>query len=244
MTLSTKQMNRGYRILIADDHIMMAEGLKRLLESEFASIEIVRNGQELVQAATISKPHIVLTDIGMPLLNGIEATRRLRKVSTATRVIIVTMHDQPEYLAQAFQAGASGYVLKQCAFTELKIAIAQVLNGYVYWTPLLQHEAITVAMTARANPHNLLTSRQREVLQLVAEGRTAKEIANILNLSVKTAVFHKATIMDKLAIRTTAELTRYAFEHGIIAGRPERRALLMPSASSPRERQRAAGMAG
>ena len=210
-------MDHTCRVLIADDHILVAQCLQRLLEDDFPGAEIVPNGQELLQAAATSKPDIVLMDIGMPLLNGIEATRRLRKISPATKIIILTMHNEPEYVAESIRAGALGYVLKSCAFSELTIAIRQVLKGYLYLTPSVREHRVSVAVNSHTRSvHSTLTSRQREVLQLVAEGCTAKEIATMLNCSVKTAVFHKTGIMDKLGLRTTAALTRYALEHGVM----------------------------
>ncbi len=214
-------MDRNTRVLIAEDHTLMAEGLRRLLECEFESVQTVGNGRQLLEVIAVSKPDIVLLDIGMPLLNGIEATRRFSKISPSTKVVIVTAHNEPQYVVEAFRAGATGFVLKRCAVSELVTAIRQVLAGHTYVTPLVANRAVEAARVC-AQPGPSLTSRQREVLQLVAEGCTAKEIANVLKLSVKTAVFHKMAIMDKLGLRTTAELTRYALEHGISTATSER----------------------
>jgi DNA-binding NarL/FixJ family response regulator len=214
-------MDRKTRVLIAEDHTLMAEGLRRLLECEFESVQTVGNGRQVLDVVAASKPDIVLLDIGMPLLNGIEATRRFGKISPATKVVIVTAHNEPQYVVEAFRAGATGFVLKRCAVSELVTAIRQVLAGHTYVTPLVADRAVEAASVC-ARPGPSLTSRQREVLQLVAEGCTAKEIANVLKLSVKTAVFHKMAIMDKLGLRTTAELTRYALEHGISTATSER----------------------
>ena len=205
--------DRTTRIVIADDHTLMAEGLRKLLECEFESVSVVGNGQDLLDSVAASKPDVALVDIVMPLLNGIEVTRRLSKISPATKVIIVTAHTNPQYVVEAFRAGASGFVLKRCAVSELVIAIRCVLAGQTYVTPLVADPAVEAARASALAP--TLTSRQREVLQLVAEGCTAKEIANVLKLSAKTAVFHKMALMDKLGLHTTAELTRYAMEHGI-----------------------------
>jgi DNA-binding NarL/FixJ family response regulator len=207
-------LDRTTRIVIAEDHTLMAEGLRKLLESEFESVTVVGNGRELLDTTAVSPPHVALVDIGMPLLDGIEATRRLREISPATKVVILTAHNEPQYVVEAFRAGAIGFVLKCCKFSELLIAIRCVLAGHTYVTPLL---ATAVETTMEPTPVPTLTSRQREVLQLVAEGYTAKEIAQALDLSVKTAVFHKSAIMEKLGLHTTAELTRYALEHGICA---------------------------
>jgi DNA-binding NarL/FixJ family response regulator len=204
--------DRKTRIVIAEDYTLMAEGLRILLETEFQSVTVVGNGQELLDTAAVLKPDVGLVDIVMPLLNGIEATRRLRKISPATKVVIVTAHNDPQYVIEAFRAGATGFVLKRCAFSELVTAIRGVLAGQTYVTPLAG-QAVEAPSENPLGP--ILTPRQREVLQLVSEGCTAKEIANALKLSVKTAVFHKMALMEKLELHTTAELTRYALEHGI-----------------------------
>jgi DNA-binding NarL/FixJ family response regulator len=223
-------MDRKTRVVIAEDHTLMAEGLRKLLECEFESVEMVGNGRQLLDLVSLQKPDVVLLDIGMPLLNGIEATRRFSKISPATKIVIVTAHNEPQYVVEAFRAGATGFVLKRCAVSELVNAIRQVLSGHTYVTPLVADRAVEAARdTVRPGP--ALTSRQREVLQLVAEGCTAKEIANLLKLSVKTAVFHKMAIMDKLGLRTTAELTRYALEQGIATATSERLPLHMTSST-------------
>ena len=226
-------MDHQARILIAEDHILMAEGLRKLLNTEFPSVEIVTNGRQLLEAVADSKPDIVLLDIGMPSLNGIEATRRLSKLAPGLKVVIVTAHDEPQYVVEAFRAGAVGFILKRCAVSELVTAIRQVLSGRRYVTPLLGDRIMESARESATMRGPTLTSRQREVLQLVAEGCTAKEIASVLNLSVKTAVFHKMAIMDKLGLRTTAELTRYALEHGIAATAFEPLTLPVPAAPPP-----------
>ena len=200
------------RLLIVEDETLMAEGLRKLLECEFETIAIV-GGHDFIDVAASSKPDVVLLDIDASLLNGIEATRRLSEVSPATKLIILTGHANPQYVVEAFGAEARGLVLKRCAVSELVTAIRSVLVGQTYVTPLLADRAVEAARESAPGP--VLTSRQREVLQLVAEGCTAKEIASALNLSVKTAVFHRIALMDKLGLRTTAELTRYALERGI-----------------------------
>ena len=203
--------------MIADD-TLMAECLQRLMESEFPGVGICTNPEALLDTVAISKPDLVLLDIKMRGLNGLDSIRRLLEVSPATKVMVVTMHDEAECVADALRAGASGYVLKWCAVSELVTGIRSVLNGRSYITPSLGERA-SLALTNRNGRTNgkSLTARQREVLEMVAQGRTAKEIASALGLSVKTAVFHKMSIMDKLGLRTTAELTRYALEHGILS---------------------------
>jgi DNA-binding NarL/FixJ family response regulator len=163
----------------------MAEGLRKLLETEFQSVTVVGNGQELLDTAAVLKPDVALVDILLPLLNGIAATRRLRNLTPATKVVIVTAHYDPQYVVEAFRAGATGFVLKRCAFSELVIAIRRVLAGQTYVTPMLaENQAVEAPSENPLGP--TLTSRQREVLQLVSEGCTAKEIAQALKLSVKT----------------------------------------------------------
>lgn len=211
-------MNRRPRLLIADHQSLVAECLQRLLENEFPRVEIVMDGRALLDAAANSKPDLVLLEITMPPFDGFDLIHRLREVSHGTRVIILTWREDAECAREALRAGASGYVLKRCGVSELQRAIHTVLDGHCYLTPLLSRRRAAAAINLNSAPSGIiLTSRQREVLHLVAQGRTAKEIASTLALSVKTAVYHKVAIMDKLGLRTTAELTRYALEHGILA---------------------------
>jgi DNA-binding NarL/FixJ family response regulator len=161
-----------------------------------------------------------LVDISMPLLNGIDAARQLLKITPQSKVIFLTMHADSDYVSEAFRAGASGYLLKRSAASELLTAIQEVMKGRCYVTPLVTREALSPLFGGTMEPRKLsstLTARQREVLQLVAEGRSVKEIAAILRVSGKTVEFHKSALMDRLGIHTTAELTRYAIEHGLIA---------------------------
>jgi DNA-binding NarL/FixJ family response regulator len=210
-------MHRRPHLLIADD-TLTAQCLQRLLEGEFPGVEIVAEGQGLRATVATSKPDLVLIDIRIQGRDGLEEMRQLRVVSPGTKLMVVTMHDQPEYIAEALRAGASGYILKRCAVSELVTAIRGVLNGHSYLSPSLGERVVSTVANQKGRPSGKnLTSRQREVLLLVAQGRTAKEIANALSLSVKTAVFHKMAIMDKLGLRTTADLTRYALEHGILS---------------------------
>ena len=167
---------RTIRVVIAEDHTLMAQGLRKLLESEFECVSVVGNGRALLDTVALSKPDVALVDIVMPLLNGIEATRQLGKISPATKVIIVTAHTEPQYVIEAFRAGASGYVLKHCAVSELVTAIRCVLAGQTYFKPPMADQAVEAARESALG--RALTSRQREVLQLVAAGCTAKEIAN------------------------------------------------------------------
>lgn len=206
------------RVLLADDHALVLEGFKKLLEDRCEVVGMVEDGRALLEEAARSTPDLVLLDISMPLLNGIDATRQLKKLLPDIKVIIVTMHADSAYLNEAFKAGASGYVLKRSAGSELIQAMESVLGGNFYVTPLLTRGLIDAAIGGAPLPATrqiALTPRQREVLQLVAEGKTVKEIAQLLVISPKTVEFHKAQIMEQLSLRTTAELTKYAVAHGL-----------------------------
>jgi len=209
---------RRPRVLMADDHTLVLEGFRKLLEEHCDLVGMVEDGRALLEAAPRLRPDIVLLDISMPLLNGIDAARRLRKLLPEVKVIFVTMHADPAYVSEAFKAGAAGYLLKRSAGSELARAIEAVSSGHFYVTPLVAKDLVRANI--RPSPDNLakqaaLTSRQREVLQLVAEGCSLKEIAGILGISPKTVEFHKTQIMDILDLHTTAELTKYAIAHGL-----------------------------
>jgi len=208
---------RRPRILIADDHKLVVEGLRKLLEKEFEVVGTVDNGRALLAAAERLKPAVILVDVSMPLLNGIDACARLRVLLPSSRVVVLTMHADRSYAAEAFKAGAAGYVLKGSATSELVRAIQTVLRGQRYVARALPASILAVARLAGEARPGHITARQREVLQLVAEGRGAKQIAALLRISVKTVEFHKARLMDQLDLRSTAELTRYAVQHGIVA---------------------------
>jgi DNA-binding NarL/FixJ family response regulator len=208
---------RRPRILIADDHRLVVEGLRRLLEDEFQVVGTVDNGRTLLAAAKQLKPDVILVDVSMPLLNGIDACARLRVLVPSSRVIVLTMHADRTYAAEAFKAGAAGYVLKGSATAELVRAIRTVLRGQRYAARALPASTLAEARLVDDAYPGHLTARQREVLQLVAEGHGAKQIAGLLRISVKTVEFHKGRLMDQLDLRSTAELTRYAVQHGIVA---------------------------
>lgn len=208
------------RVIMADDHALILAGMRKLLEEECEIVGMVEDGRALIEAAQKLRPDLILMDIAMPLLNGLEAARQLSKLVPESKLIFLTMHASPTYAAEAFQAGASGYLLKRSAASELSQAIQSVLHGQHYLTPLITKEVlesvIKVSTQERGKPMSTtLTARQREVLQLVAEGRSTKEIATILSVSVKTVEFHKFRIMQQLDIHTTANLTKYAITHGI-----------------------------
>jgi len=207
------------RLLIADDHKIFAEGLKRLLNADFDIAGVVADGRELVAAAEKLRPDVMVVDISMPLLNGIEAVRQIKKVHPEIKVVFLTMHPDVAYAASAFKAGASGYVLKHSAPDELITAIREGLKGRTYVTPLIAGKLLhsyESGSHSGADTVLSLSSRQREVLQLLAEGRSVKEIAAILNLSTKTVEYHKYRMMEDLDIKTAAELTRYAVKQGIV----------------------------
>ncbi len=208
------------KILIADDHPMILEGIKRLLEEKDGEvIGTVEDGRALVEATRRLRPNLILVDISMPVLNGLEAARQIKQFDPACKIIFLTMHADPTYAREAFEAGGSGYLLKRSAATELQDAIRTVLGGGTYLTPLIDHEDLGLS---RSGPpqgfHKIgkLTPRQREVLQLLAEGHSTKEIASILTISMKTADFHKTKIRETLGLHTVAELTQYAVTHGLV----------------------------
>ena len=206
------------RILIADDHRIVAEGLRGLLEPEFDLVGIVEDGRELLDAAEKLRPDVIVADISMPLLNGIDAVRQIKKTHENIKVVFLTMHPDVTYAASAFEAGASGYVLKHSAPSELVLAIQSALRGKTYVTPLLAGELMQFykgKKPAGRDELTKLTPRQREVLQLLAEGRSAKEISTVLNISSRTVEFHKYRMMADLGVKTLAELVQFAIRHGI-----------------------------
>lgn len=207
------------RILVADDHRMVAEGLRRVLEPDYELIEIVEDGRALVEAALRLRPDVIVADITMPQLNGLDAVVQIRRAGCHAKVIFLTMHKDAVYAARALRAGASGFVLKHSASTELLTALRLVLEGRTYLTPEIAELFNRLpAMPARGMDETvLLTPRQREVLQLYAEGHSAKEVAKILHISHRTAENHKAQIMDALGVASTADLVRSAIRHGLIA---------------------------
>ena len=203
------------RVLLADDHALVSAGIAKLLESDFELVGTVSDGRALVSAVKDRKPDVVLLDISMPILNGLEAARQIRVDSPGAKLIFVTVHSDTPYVIEAFRAGASGYVLKRSAATELLTAVHEVLQNNVYLTPLIRGTAVEDFFKSPSEQGPVLSKRQREVLQLVAEGHSAKEIAKSLKISSKTVEFHKGLIMKKLDLHSTAELTRYAIENGI-----------------------------
>ena len=207
------------RILLADDHTLFLDGMRKLLENDFEIVGTAANGRELIDAAEALHPDVILLDISMPLLNGIDAARQLRQRGTKAKLLFVTMHSGADYVKEAFRAGASGYVLKHSAGPEVVGAIHEVMRGNFYLTPLVSKDTLTTLIDpkqpASTRASGELTMRQREVLQLVAEGHSAKSIADVLSISPKTVEFHKASMMRQLGLHSTAELIRYALSHGL-----------------------------
>lgn len=198
-------------VLLADDHRIVLEGLKTLLEREFEVVGAVEDGRALVAAAKDLDPDVIVVDVSMPILNGIEAAHQIRKAGSRAKILFLTMHPDATYAARAYEAGASGYVLKHSASAELVEAIREALRGKVYFSARIAAEA------PRMKALHELTPRQREVLQLVAEGRSAKEIGKILHISSRTAEFHKYRIMHELNLQSSAELVQFAIRHGIVS---------------------------
>ena len=204
------------RILLADDHKMFAQGLQSLLEDEFELVGTVENGQALVDAAARSNPDVIVADISMPMMNGLDAIRKLKEQGVTAKVIFLTMHADDRLLAEAFRCGGSGYVLKQSAGEELILAIRQVVGGHKYVTPLLAKEwAEDFSKGIDGKRKLTLTPRQREVLQLVIEGCTMKEVASRMGISTRTAESHKYEMMEGLGVDNTAELIQYAIKIGL-----------------------------
>jgi DNA-binding NarL/FixJ family response regulator len=206
------------RVLLADDHRVVAEGLRGLLDPNFEVVGVASDGRELVAAAKKLDPDVVVLDISMPSLNGIEAARQLRDAGLRAKVVFLTMHRDVAYAARAMETGASGFVLKHSAPSELVTAVREALRGGTYITPQIAGELFDTVRGHRlcgAEALDQLTPRQREVLQLVAEGHSAKEIASALGISRRTAEFHKARLMETLGVQNTAELIQYAIRTGV-----------------------------
>ena len=206
------------RILLADDHPMICAGFKRLLEPEHEIVGIVGDGRALVKAAVKLNPDVVLVDVGMPMLNGLDAGRELKKVMPGVKLVFLTMNADADIASEAFRIGASGYVLKNSEGAELLRAVRDVVRGKSYVAPQISaamEKSFIHDPRALDQPKHL-TDREREVLQLLAEGRTIKDIADILQITVRTVRFHKYRIMEVLGISSTAELVQYAIKHAMI----------------------------
>jgi DNA-binding NarL/FixJ family response regulator len=198
---------------------MVVEGLRKVLEPEVELVGTVADGRALMKAAAKLEPDIIIVDISMPLLNGLDAAREIKKDFPRVKIIVLTMHTDIEFAEEAFRAGASAYLVKRCAAEELVTAVHEVQRGGRYITPLVADDELEffIDRVPEKKREEKLTARQREVLQLIAEGQSLKEIAATLFISRKTAEYHRYNIMSELGLRTTAELTRYALQHGIIS---------------------------
>jgi DNA-binding NarL/FixJ family response regulator len=208
------------RILVADDHQILAEGVRSLLECEFEVIGGVGDGRELLSAASQHQPDVIVTDIAMPSLNGIEAAAQMRDMRVKAKVVFLTQHRDVAYARRAMEAGATGFVLKHSASSELLTAVREALQGRTYISPMIAGELLQSYREDESGPRETvhrLTARQREVLQLIAEGSSAKEVASVLKISIRTAEAHRARILEALGLRSTAALVQYAIRNGIVS---------------------------
>lgn len=210
---------RRTTILLADDHTMIRDGLRKLLEPEYEVIGCVGDGRALVKAVQDLKPDLALVDVGMPLLNGLDAGREVKKLAPRVKLIFLTMNPDPELASEALRIGASGYLLKNSPGEELLQAVHNAVRGTPFVTPQISNaiEQRFIHDPRSINKPRHLSDRQREVLQMLAEGRSMKEIAYVLEISHRTVRFHKYRIMEELGITTNSELVQYAIKHAIIS---------------------------
>ena len=204
------------RILMADDHLMLLEAFKAMLQPDFDVVGTVTDGRALLEEFTRLNPDVVLLDVAMPLLNGLDAGRQLKAQRRSVKLVYLTMNPDPDLAGEALRLGASGYVLKSSAAQELKQAIQEALRGRSYITPLITRDVVGSLIQQRT-PRQELTCRQREVLQLLAEGKSMKEVAAILDLTPRTVAFHKYRMMEQLRLKTSAELVTFAVREGVVA---------------------------
>lgn len=216
-TITTKKP----RLLMADDHSIMLAGLRKLVEGTCEVVGAVEDGRALVEAAERLRPDLILVDISMPLLNGMDAARQIKKSVPDAKLIFLTMHASPVFATEALQTGASGYLLKQSAASELPVAIETVLKGQIYLTPTITKPVLDSMVKPKPTEVRKslmdLTPRQREVLQLLAEGKSPKDIAALLNLSIKTVEFHKTRLMEQLDLHSTVALAKFAIAEGLVS---------------------------
>jgi DNA-binding NarL/FixJ family response regulator len=207
------------RILLADDHNMICAGFQKLLEPQYDVVGCVGDGQALLKAAAQLKPDVVLVDVGMPLLNGLEAGKELKRLMPDIKLIFLTMNPDTDLAAEALGIGAAGYLLKTSQGSELLQAVGDAIKGISYVTPQIRRarEEQFIRDPRAVNRRKYLTYRQREVLQMLAEGRSMKQIGDVLQIKFRTVRFHKSRIMEELGIATNSELVQYAIKHGMIA---------------------------
>lgn len=208
------------KIVIADDHTLVAEACQKLLESDYEIVATVRDGRALVRAVAELRPQLIIVDVSMPLLNGLDAAQQAKELCPSIKIIVLTMNHEADLAAEAFRRGASGYLVKTCAASELAIAVREVLRGKSYLSPMIARDTVDFLLRLdkkHVEEADRLTERQREVLQLLAEGKCMKEVAAVLNLTTRTVAFHKYRIMEVLNIRTNAELVQYAIRTHLIA---------------------------
>ena len=207
------------RVILADDHTLMLDALKTLLEPEFEVVGTFADGRDLVDGAAELNPNVIVLDVGMPLMNGLIAGQKLKQAMPLVKLVYLTMNHDPDIAGEAFRLGASGYLLKQSAGVELLRAIREVVRGGFYVTPLMTKGMVGsfVQNFKQRKSNHSLTLRQKEVLQLLAEGRSMKEVAFVLNVSPRTVAFHKYTMMEHLHIKSSAELIEYAMRSSLLA---------------------------
>jgi DNA-binding NarL/FixJ family response regulator len=205
------------RVILADDHTLLLEAFEKLLAAECDVVAKVADGRALVAAVQQHHPDLVVLDLSMPLLNGLEAARQIKSFDKNVRLVFVTMNEDPDLAAEAFRAGGSAYLLKRSAGSELLTAIREAMKHRSYVTPLVTEGMLGSLMHATSDaPSRQLTPRQREVLQLLAEGKSMKEVASILNVTARTVAFHKYRMMEQLSIKTNAELIQYAIRNHFV----------------------------
>ena len=213
-------MSKLPRILIADDHNLVAELCKKLLETDFDVVGVVADGRALVRAAGELKPDVIVLDVAMPILNGLDAGRQVKEMLPSVKLVYLTMNPDPEVAAEAFARGASGYLLKTCASSEMVLAVRDALRGKTYLSRALSRDAIDCLRWQHkelVDENKRLTDRQREVLQLLAEGKVMKEVGGILNMTTRTVAYHKYRIMEVIGAKSNAELVKYAVRSHIVA---------------------------
>jgi two-component system response regulator NreC len=204
-------------VLLADDHVVVRQGLRGLLDREAVTVVgEASNGQEAIALAADKRPDVAVLDLGMPVMNGLEAAEQLLRQTPGTRCVLLTRHKDDQYVLAALRAGVRGYVLKSQAVYDLVQAIRQVHRGEVYLSPGVSRAVVEAVLSKSTEPEEKLSPRERQVVKLVGEGHTTKEIASVLSISVKTAESHRTRLMQKLDIHSTAELVRYAIRHGLV----------------------------